>query len=224
MRNCCPLNRFFPHRNTQPVKEPRKVIAWDLDETLFFAQNKGSTLKELIDERELAPGIINHLADTTSQIKPYSDQISMYFLHPKKLTALFKVFEAKKIIIVFITSGAWSAKQTIRLINYALDLTLPLNTHFINKEAEKAKKLTQAYPGDDICLVENDIYHIEQAALYDNVTTIRAKHNNDTRLNTEHHLNEINRWIGCTANQSPQPSRVRTYSFETSYQSMSPVL
>ncbi len=215
MRYCCPFN-FFPNSEKKSPKPPRKVIAWDLDETLFFAQTSGTTLQELITERWLAPAIIHSLIDHSTASCNYSPQLAIHFLHKKELSRLFKRLQKNNISIVFITSGAWHPQTTIRLINYALDLNLPMHTHFISCEVEKAKRLCADYPDDDICLVENDIYHIEQAKSYANVTTIRAKHNVDSTLDTHYHLKEINKWMDYAANLSQkQSARKRTCSFET---------
>jgi hypothetical protein len=216
MRYCC--LSFFPsrHQRTKAEQSPilaldlkaeqRPILALDLDETLFFAKPNDKSLLEMIKDRNLAQSILQELEKNTSKrVQLRNIAVEIHFLHTDRLKNMFNRLDKENITLVFVTSGKWLPIETIKAINYALDVNLPLNTPFYTDISKKSHMLNQYYPNAKICLVDNDDYHLLGTLPFAaNMTAIKAKHQQE--FDTLHHIKKINEWVdNVTLAKKPTP-------------------
>lgn len=171
-------------------KPPRVMMAFDLDETLFFAKRNKHTAQQHLDCRHLPGDFISQI-NNTNTCRISEDNYVFYFLNTQGWSELLSRLLKNNVDIILITNGSWQKKSTINRLNRAFKIELTPNTHFLNRVDNKPNKLRYAFPYDDICLLDDKNDHLQSAIQHDidfiHVRTKAELMDLNTHINAAHH-------------------------------------
>ena len=174
------------------AKSPRIMMAFDLDETLFYAKRVEHSVQEHLRYRHLPPEFISH-ATASGTIKISEENYTFHFLNVSEWQRLFLRLIKNDIPIILITNGYWYKDDTIDRLDSAFNIALPPSTHFFNRVNNKPNDLRYYFPHDHICLLDDKNDHL-QFAIKQDIDFIHVK-TKAIPMDLNSHIAAAHRWL-----------------------------
>jgi hypothetical protein len=180
---------FWKCKNNDKKKS---VMAFDLDETLFFARRHAYSDQEYLLKRNMPSQFLQTLKK--AEVIICRGKFHFYFFHIEKLKRLFKKIIKDDIQLVLITQGSWDEFHILYLIEKALGISLPPSLKFFHQVDNKPSFLKQQFPKTAICLMDDRTTH-KHEAYRNRISFIPVECRKESKTLDDSHIFKAMQWV-----------------------------